>query len=159
MTDQQESADVANPRLTQAEVDAIEPSGLHRRLADGESLFQAGARRGGFFVVLEGRIEVIDLAGDYAATPTELTACKGRDVIVDRCCHCGSSARQKQRFEIGHFRRPAERSNAVTPSGGGAAKSVRKTAKVPAAGFSGSNGRWDPGDRSADTTALACPGL
>ncbi len=59
-----ESTDAANPRLSEADLAALAPRGTRSRLHDGESLFQAGGKRGGFFVVLEGAVEVLDLAGD-----------------------------------------------------------------------------------------------
>lgn len=57
-------ADVANPRLGDDEIAALEPLGTRVRLRDGEPLFQAGVRRGGFFVVLSGSAEVLDGAGN-----------------------------------------------------------------------------------------------
>ena len=53
-------ADVANPRLSDDEIAALEPLGTRGRLHDGEPLFQAGVHRGGFFVVLSGAVEVFD---------------------------------------------------------------------------------------------------
>lgn len=55
---------VANPRLSEADIAALAPHGTCSRLHDGEPLFQAGGQRGGFFVVLEGAVEVLDSAGD-----------------------------------------------------------------------------------------------
>lgn len=48
--------DVMNPRLTEAEIAALEPHATRRRLQHGEPLFQAGERRGGFYIVLNGGI-------------------------------------------------------------------------------------------------------
>jgi hypothetical protein len=56
--------DVAHPRLDAAEIDALAPLGARRRLHDGERLFGAGERRGGFYVVLAGEVEVLDHSGD-----------------------------------------------------------------------------------------------
>lgn len=55
--------DVVNPRLAEDEIAALEPLGMRVRLHDGEPLFQAGVRRGGFFVVLSGAVEVLDASG------------------------------------------------------------------------------------------------
>jgi thioredoxin reductase (NADPH) len=63
-----EPLDVANPRLGAAEVAALAPHATRRRLHDGEPLFQAGERRGGFYVVLEGAVEVVDRSGDEPRT-------------------------------------------------------------------------------------------
>ncbi len=59
-----ESRDPANPRLSEADIAALTPRGTRSHLHDGEPLFQAGAQRGGFFVVLEGAVEVLDRTGD-----------------------------------------------------------------------------------------------
>ena len=56
--------DVVNPRLAEDEIAALEPLGTRVRLHDGEPLFRAGVRRGGFFVVLAGVVEVLDASGD-----------------------------------------------------------------------------------------------
>ncbi len=55
--------DVVNPRLGEDEIAALEPLGERVRLHDGEPLFRTGVRRGGFFVVLSGAVEVLDGAG------------------------------------------------------------------------------------------------
>lgn len=59
-----EMPDVANPRLNEADIAALASYGTRRLLQDGESLFQAGQRRGGFYIVVRGAIEVIDRSGD-----------------------------------------------------------------------------------------------
>ena len=64
MTDERPDPDVANPTLGEAEIQALEPFGTRVRLHDGDPLLQAGVRRGGFFVVLEGAVEVLDRTGD-----------------------------------------------------------------------------------------------
>lgn len=56
--------DVANPRLDEAEIAALAPYGTRSRLREGEPLFEAGGRRGGFYIVLDGGIEVLDRSGD-----------------------------------------------------------------------------------------------
>jgi thioredoxin reductase (NADPH) len=59
-----EANDVANPRLSEEDVAALGELGTRRRVGHGEPLFQAGERRGGFYVVLVGGVEVVDRAGD-----------------------------------------------------------------------------------------------
>ena len=55
---------VANPRLDDAEIAALKTIGTTRQLRDGEPLFQVGERRGGFFVVLSGAVEILDPSGE-----------------------------------------------------------------------------------------------
>jgi thioredoxin reductase (NADPH) len=55
---------VAHPRLSDDEIAALAPLGTRSQLHDGESLFQAGERRGGFFIVLSGAVEILDPSGD-----------------------------------------------------------------------------------------------
>ncbi len=55
---------VANPRLDDAEIAALKTIGTMRQLRDGEPLFQVGERRGGFFVVLSGAVEILDPSGE-----------------------------------------------------------------------------------------------
>ena len=62
--------DPANPRLSEVEITALIPHGKKARLDDGESLFRAGERRGGFYIVLSGAIEVVDRSG---AQPRQVT--------------------------------------------------------------------------------------
>src|SRR5690606_25767077 len=47
---------------------ALAEHGRRRRLRDGEPLFRAGERRGGFFVVLEGRVDIVDESLEEART-------------------------------------------------------------------------------------------
>lgn len=54
------SDDVANPRLTDAEIEALARNGSRRSLRDGQALFQSGDQRGGFFIILRGAVAVID---------------------------------------------------------------------------------------------------
>ena len=60
--------DVASPRLDDAQIAVLRPFATARHLRDGESLFQAGDRSGGFFVVLSGGVEIIDRSGDEPRT-------------------------------------------------------------------------------------------
>lgn len=57
------SPEVANPRLGADEIDALRARGRVRRVDDGEALFEAGDERGGFYLVLEGEVEVLDRSG------------------------------------------------------------------------------------------------
>lgn len=59
---------VTSPRLNDAQIAILKPFATAHHLRDGESLFQAGERRGGFFVVLEGTVEIIDRSGDEPRT-------------------------------------------------------------------------------------------
>lgn len=59
---------VAFPRLDDAQIAVLKPFATRRHLEDGESLFQAGERRGGFFIVLDGAVEIIDRSGDQPQT-------------------------------------------------------------------------------------------
>ena len=56
--------DISNPRLTQADIDALATGGRRRSLHDGEPLFRSGEHAGGFYIVLSGRIEVVDRSGE-----------------------------------------------------------------------------------------------
>src|SRR5690606_19445906 len=60
--------DVTNPQLDEAEIAALAAYGTRRGLQDGEPLFQVGERRGGFYIVLSGAIEVHDRSGDEPRT-------------------------------------------------------------------------------------------
>ncbi|HEY0972243.1 MAG TPA: FAD-dependent oxidoreductase [Gemmatimonadales bacterium] len=60
--------DVFNPRLADDEIAVLEPLGTRVRLQDGEPLFRTGVRRGGFFVVLSGAVEILDRSGDVPRT-------------------------------------------------------------------------------------------
>ena len=59
-SDPREEPDIAFPRLDESQIAVLERFASRRSLRDGESLFEAGARRGGFFVVLSGALEIID---------------------------------------------------------------------------------------------------
>jgi thioredoxin reductase (NADPH) len=63
-----ETDDAFNPRLSEADIAALSRHATRVRLADGEPLFQAGERRGGFFVVLQGAVEVVDRSGGETRT-------------------------------------------------------------------------------------------
>lgn len=60
--------DITNPRLTDEDIASLVPAGRRLRLGDGEPLFQPGDRRGGFYLVLEGGLEVIDRSGEEPRT-------------------------------------------------------------------------------------------
>ncbi|HET7275222.1 MAG TPA: FAD-dependent oxidoreductase [Longimicrobiaceae bacterium] len=60
----QEPIEITNPRLDDAEIQALASYGRRRSLHDGDPLFRAGDRRGGFYIVLKGAIEVLDRSGD-----------------------------------------------------------------------------------------------
>jgi thioredoxin reductase (NADPH) len=62
--------DVAFPRLSGAQVDALRPWGRVRPIAPGEVLFQEGDRGFSFYVVLEGAVEIVEQSG---GTPREVT--------------------------------------------------------------------------------------
>jgi thioredoxin reductase (NADPH) len=55
---------VAYPRLDEAQIAALEQVGSRRSVADGQPLFRAGDRGGGFFVVLSGEVEIVDHSGE-----------------------------------------------------------------------------------------------
>lgn len=61
---------IAYPRLSPAQIAALEEIGLRRRVPDGEPLFQAGDSAGGFYVVLSGEVEITDRSGDEPRTVT-----------------------------------------------------------------------------------------
>ena len=61
-------ADPANPHLDEADIAALAVQASRRRLQDGEPLFEAGERRGGFYIVLEGAIDVVDRTRPDAQT-------------------------------------------------------------------------------------------
>jgi len=85
--------DVANPRLDDAEIAALRKIGTTRRLRDREPLFQVGERRGGFFVVLSGAVEILDPSGEEPAT----AVCRGRGsspaTLISSAVDARSSAR------------------------------------------------------------------
>ncbi len=58
------TADPTNPRLDDDDIAALAPRGTRRRLEDGEPLFRPGERAGGFHLVLEGAIAVVDRSGE-----------------------------------------------------------------------------------------------
>lgn len=51
---------IANPRLDNAQIAILEPFATARHLQDGDSLFEAGDRRGGFYIVVAGTVEIVD---------------------------------------------------------------------------------------------------
>ena len=70
MNEHDTSRQMAFPRLDDVEIAALKTVGTIRHLQDGQPLFEAGARRGGFFVVLAGAVEIVDRSGDDAQTVT-----------------------------------------------------------------------------------------
>src|SRR5690606_15925853 len=60
MSRSREGDDPSNPELSDAEIDLLASVGTRSRLRDGDSLFQAGGRGGGFYVVLSGSVEIVD---------------------------------------------------------------------------------------------------
>jgi thioredoxin reductase (NADPH) len=88
--------DVTNPRLSDEEISALEPLGRRLNLPDGEPLFDPGDRRGGFYVVLDGELEVIDRSGEQPRTiarhgPGQFTG--DIDVLTRRMPIVGAVAR------------------------------------------------------------------
>jgi thioredoxin reductase (NADPH) len=63
LNEEDRAIDAANPRLSEPDIAALAQFGTRVRLVDGQPLFQAGFRRGGFFVVLSGAVEVLDHSG------------------------------------------------------------------------------------------------
>jgi thioredoxin reductase (NADPH) len=62
--------DVAFPRLSRAQINALRPWGRVRPIAHGEVLFQEGDRGFSFYVVLEGAVEIVEQS---RGTPREVT--------------------------------------------------------------------------------------
>jgi thioredoxin reductase (NADPH) len=52
--------DIAFPRLSRAQIDALRPWGRVRPIAPGDVLFQEGDRGFSFYVVLDGAVEIIE---------------------------------------------------------------------------------------------------
>ncbi len=52
--------DIAFPRLSRAQIDALRPWGRVRPIAPGDVLFHEGDRGFSFYVVLDGAIEIIE---------------------------------------------------------------------------------------------------
>jgi CRP-like cAMP-binding protein len=52
--------DIAFPRLSRAQIDALRPWGRVRPVAPGDVLFQEGDRGFSFYVVLDGAVEIIE---------------------------------------------------------------------------------------------------
>src|SRR4029077_17073779 len=62
--------DVAFPRLSRAQIDALRRWGHVRPIAPGDVLFQEGDRGFSFYVVLEGAVEIVEQS---RGTPREVT--------------------------------------------------------------------------------------
>ncbi|HET7234109.1 MAG TPA: FAD-dependent oxidoreductase [Longimicrobium sp.] len=56
--------EIAFPRLTARQIDSLRPLGETHPVRAGEHLWHAGERGFGFFVILSGRVEILDLTGD-----------------------------------------------------------------------------------------------
>ena len=59
--------DVAFPRLSRAQIDALRRWGHVRPIAPGDVLFEEGDRGFSFYVVLEGAVEIIEHLARYTA--------------------------------------------------------------------------------------------
>ena len=62
MADSDAQHQIVFPRLGNEQIAALAEFATHRHFRDGESLFQTGARRPGFFVVLAGAVEILDFS-------------------------------------------------------------------------------------------------
>src|ERR1700740_3032669 len=62
--------DVAFPRLSLAQINALRPWGRVRPIAPGDVLFQEGDRGFSFYVVLEGAVEIVEQS---RGTPRQVT--------------------------------------------------------------------------------------
>src|SRR5258708_26900374 len=62
--------DIAFPRLSRAQIDALRRWGQVRPIAPGDVLFQEGDRGFSFYVVLEGAVEIVEQS---RGTPREVT--------------------------------------------------------------------------------------
>ncbi len=58
------SEQLAFPRLNDEQLAALRPLARQESLADGASLFNVGERDFDFFVILDGEVDIIDVAGD-----------------------------------------------------------------------------------------------
>src|SRR6476659_1804231 len=58
MTDSSERLDAMFPRLTAAQMARLLPIGRRRRFAAGEVIYERGAARRAFYVLLDGRVEI-----------------------------------------------------------------------------------------------------
>jgi thioredoxin reductase (NADPH) len=62
--------DIAFPRLSRAQIDALRPWGRVRPIAPGDVLFQEGDRGFSFYVVLDGAVEIVEQS---RGTPRQVT--------------------------------------------------------------------------------------
>ena len=60
--------DIAFPTLSKADIAALKDRGTARKVRPGDTLFTAGERNFGFFVVLEGAVEILDLGPNQSQT-------------------------------------------------------------------------------------------
>ncbi len=65
---ERDAEQVAFPELSDAQMAVLAEIGTRRRLEDGEPLFRAGERGGGFYVVVSGAVEIVDRSGDEPRT-------------------------------------------------------------------------------------------
>jgi CRP-like cAMP-binding protein len=90
--------DIAFPRLSRAQIDALRRWGHVRAIAPGDVLFQEGDRGFSFYVVLEGAVEIVEQS---RGTPREVTVHEPGEVISKRSAsatmpgeRCGSKRRR-----------------------------------------------------------------
>ncbi|MEM6464199.1 MAG: FAD-dependent oxidoreductase [Pseudomonadota bacterium] len=53
-----------DPQLSEDQIDIVRGYGSEREFEDGDLLWRAGQRNAGFFVVLDGHVEIVDKTGD-----------------------------------------------------------------------------------------------
>src|SRR6266853_1783570 len=71
--------DIAFPRLSRTQIDALRPWGLVRTIAPGDVLFQEGDRGFSFYVVLDGAVEIVEQSG---GTSGDVDTLSGRASLV-----------------------------------------------------------------------------
>src|SRR6266853_1125407 len=71
--------DIAFPRLSRTQIDALRPWGRVRTIAPGDVLFQEGDRGFSFYVVLDGAVEIVEQSG---GTSREVDTLSGRASLV-----------------------------------------------------------------------------
>src|SRR5260221_14302956 len=72
--------DIAFPRLSRTQIDALRPWGRVRPIAPGDVLFQEGARGFCFYVVLDGAVEIVEQS---RGTSREATVHEPGEFTVD----------------------------------------------------------------------------
>jgi CRP-like cAMP-binding protein len=73
--------DIAFPKLSEAQIQALMPRGKVRRVAAGEVLWTEGDRGFNFFVILDGEMEIIDPTGDEPR-PARPRTCSARSTRI-----------------------------------------------------------------------------